>query len=358
MDATASLLNDTGTVSDRYLEIRPGLGLATRFFGGQLHANYEPALRSFGSFSPTRSPSHRVGATLDLGADGPFQLSVREAWAAGVLEVQEVDPGGEYFFDLQRFSRNAVGLSARHEVAPTWTLAAGSALTLVRFDDPGAFFDYDIWTVDFGVDHEITENLHASFGLVHDRVPQTLDRPEAESTAYGVRAGLTGQASPFVSTQVTIGYREEEHPFAGAGGQKYRGLVLGGAVTRTLGRASRVTLTGSRSALLSAFEDNGYYVSNQVETSTVFRIPHGFFLDAAIGYRWNEYATVSPQIDAPREDNLFDWRVGLRRPIGSGTIGTSYQRQRRRSNIDRFDTSTDRLILQFDFDVLRATGLR
>jgi hypothetical protein len=358
MDATASLLDDTDTVRDRYLELRPGLAVGSDVGAGRFQAEYEPAFRTFASFAPTRSTSHRAGASLNLTSGGAFGLVIRDAWAAGVLEAQEVDPGGEYFFDLQRFWRNTLGITARHEVAPRWTLQAGGRLNQVRFRTPGAFFDHDTWTLDLRVDHDIAENLRASLAYVHDRVPETAERPQAESTANTVQAVLTGQATPFVSAEAMLGYREQEHPFAGEGGRRYRGLVIGGSVSRTLGLASSVSLSATRTALLSSFEDNGFYVTNHLQTAAVVRLPYGLFLDGAVGYRWNDYETIAREIGAPRDDSIFEWGIGIRRPVGSGSIGTSYQRQRRRSNIDRFDTSTDRLMLQFDFDVLRATGLR
>jgi hypothetical protein len=359
VDTTASLLNDTGTVRDRYLEIQPGLGVGTSLLRGRLKAEYEPTLRSFGNFEPTQSTSHRADASLDLASGGPFQLVVRDSWATGVLEAQEVDPGGEYFFDLQRFRRNSLGATARHQVAPRWTLEASGILNQVRFTGtPGTFFDYDTRTLDLGVDHEISENLRTSLTYVHDQVPRSAERPQAESTANALEASITGQATPRVNARAMLGYREEDHPFAGEGGRRYSGLVAGGSVTRTLGLASSVTLSGTRTSLLSAFEENGFYVTNQVQTDAALRMPYSLLLDAAIAYRWNDYRTVAPEIGVPRADTSFDWRLGFRRLLHWGSIGASYERQQRRSNIDRFDAVTDRLTLQLDLDLFRAAGSR
>jgi hypothetical protein len=358
LDSTASLLDSTDTVRDRYLEIRPGLKLGTSLMHGRLQAQYEPSLRSFGNFGPTESTSHRASVSLDLASRGPIHLSVRDAFATGVLETQEVDPGGEYFFDLQRFWRNSVGATVGHEIAPRWTLNGGARLDEVQFDTAGSFFDHETWSFDFGVDHEISENLHTTASYVYDRVPHSDDRPQAESTASTVQATLTGQATPRVTAQLTLGYRDQEHPFAPEPGRRYRGLVVGGSATRTLGLASSLTLSGSRTALLSAFEDNGFYVTNLVQTTGVFRFPYGLFLDAGTGYRWNDYRTIAREIGVPRADTIFDWHLGLRRPLRWGSIGAGYQRQRRRSNVDRFDVTTDGVILQLDVDVLGAAGLR
>jgi hypothetical protein len=360
MNAKAGFIDGTGTARDQFLEIQPGLGVGTSLWQGRLRANYAPTLRSFGGFQATDNTSHHATASLDLASRGAFQLSVNDAWTSGILEAQEVDPGGEYVFGLRRFSRNSFGLRAHHEVAPRWALEAGGGLNRVRFKDAnaGAFFDYDSWTADFGVEHDITPNLRTALSYLHDRVPRPAERPEAESTANTVQVVVSGDATARVTTQATLGYRQEDHPLVAEDGRHYRGLVIGAAVSRLLGVASNVTLSGSRRTLLSAFEGNGFYVSNQVQTDTTLRIPHSFYLEASAGYRWNEYQTVASEIGEPRSDKIFDWRLGLRRPLKWGSAAASYQRQRRRSNIDRFQTTTDRLTIEITFDLFRAAGLR
>jgi hypothetical protein len=355
VDASASLLADTGTVRDRYLEVQPGVGLGTGLGPGRIRAEYEPSFRAFASFGPTQTTTQHLGVKLELPAEGRFRLTARDAWIDGVLEASEVDPGGEYFFDLHRFRRNSAGLSTSYEVAASWTLEAGAGLNRVRFRGQGPFFDYETRTLSFGLGHELSENLRASLAYVRDQVPGNAARPQAESTANGVQAVLAGDPTPLLSTQLTFGYRDQENPLAGQGGRRYRGLVFSGSLTQALGLASSVTLSGSRAALLSAFEENGYYVSQSVQGSGVVQLPRALSLDASVGYRSNSYRTVAGEIGAPRADGIFDWAVGLRRALDrGGRIGLRYQRQRRRSNIDRFDTTTDRLDLEWDFNMLAA----
>jgi hypothetical protein len=358
MDARSSFSTSTSTSRDRYWEIRPGLGVSSRLWQGRLRAEYEPALRAFGSFGATRSTSHRARATLDVAPGRRTQVVLQDAFATGVLEAGEVDPGGEYFFDLRRFSRNAVGLTARHDLTPRWRLEAGGGLNQVRFKNDGAFFDHDTRTVNLGVGYELTPKSRVSLTWVRDRVPRTDERPEAESTAHGVQAAIHSQPEPRLLLQAMLGLREQSHPSASEEGQRYRGLVLGGSLVRMLGLSSSVAFSGNRSVLLSAFEGNGFYVTTQLQGDVSFRVPYGFTLDAGAGHRWNEYPVAAAEIGVPRDDAVFDWGGGVRKLIRWGTVGIHYRRQRRSSNIDRFDTSTDRLVLQLDFDLLRAAGLR
>src|SRR6185369_7358659 len=134
------------------------------------------------------------------------------------------------------------------------------------------------------------------------------------------------------TARAMLGYRMQEHPFVDSGARRYQGLVVGALLTRTLGLASSATLTANRTTLLSAFEGNGFYVTNQLQGATVLRLRYGFSFEGGAGYRWNEYRAAAPEIGRPRHDSIFDWSVGLRRSLGSGSIGTSYQRQYRRSN--------------------------
>jgi hypothetical protein len=113
-----------------------------------------------------------------------------------------------------------------------------------------------------------------------------------------------------------------------------------------------VTLNIARATPVSNFENNAFYVTTAVDGILVAPLPYSLLFDAGLGYRWNRYRTVALELGAPRADDLLDWFVGLRRPVRSwGQARAGYRRERRRSNIDLFDTVTDAFVLQFDLNL-------
>jgi hypothetical protein len=65
---------------------------------------------------------------------------------------------------------------------------------------------------------------------------------------------------------------------------------------------------------------------------------------------------VSPEIGAPREDRIFAWYVGLRRPVGRQLfLSATYRQQDRNSNIDRFSIDAKGFVLQLEWDIFGFT---
>ena len=359
VNAEANLLTSTDVTRDQYLQIQPGFGVRTSLWDGRFQAFYEPILRSFGSYDVTRETSHNVGASLDLPVGERLKLRVDDTFVSGVLEAEQVDPGGEYFFNLARFDRNLFGAGASYELAPRWSLDASVSLNRVRFDESGSFFDYDQRAFDAGVSFDLTPRARTTFSYVFDEVPTPEERPEAESTAHSLQLTVSGDVTTLTTGQLTLGYRSQDNPRAGEGGRSFEGLVAQGSLTRAFGPRSALTVGVNRATPLSAFEENAFYVSTEVDAAFTVGLPAAFSLEGGLGHRWNDYRTDAFGLGAPREDRILDLRVGLRRTFGrSGSVAVGYQRQRRRSNLGPFDTDLDGLMIQLEFNVFAAAGYR
>ena len=71
-----------------------------------------------------------------------------------------------------------------------------------------------------------------------------------------------------------------------------------------------------------------------------------------IGYQWNDYRTIASEIGVPREDRIFGWFVGLRRPIAHKlALNAAYRSEDRRSNVDNFDTNANGFYLTLEWDI-------
>ncbi len=336
-------------VGDRYLQFQPGLTLQAPVLDGRLSLDYQPSLRAFGSFEPVQSRSQRLNANLDMPVGSRVWLKLVDHFATGVLETAEVDPGHEYFFDLGRFNRHAAGINARFEVDPRLNVEVGASGNRVRFDETSGFFDYDSRALTAGLGFDLSPNLHALVSYVYDWVPTPEPRPEAEAHAHSGQVSLNGDLLPLLHGQLAVGYRDQTSPQAGDGGQRFRGLVLSGSLIRELGQSSSLGLTVNRSTPVSKFEENGFYLSNSVQATFMAPLPLSLSLESGAGYLWNEYRIPARALGRPREDRVFGWFAGLKRPVTRwADLSAVYRRDRRSSNLSEFDSVVEGLVLRLD----------
>jgi Putative beta-barrel porin 2 len=356
VDAEANFLANPQPVRDQYMEVQPKIAADAAVGTGRLSVTYEPILRAFGSFDVTQSTTHPVQATLDTSLGTRGRLKVSDTFVSGVLESTQVDPGGEYFFDLGRFNKNAVGANASIDMGPRVSLELGGGYDWVDFTEPSGFFGYTRALGAIGLGFEATPTLKTTFSYVYDTVPEVDERPEAKSRAHSLQLGLMGDILPLLRGSLTVGYRDQDSPNAAVSGQRFKGVTAGASLTRDLGREAAVTLLVNRSTPLSNFEDNAFYVTTAASASLLAPLPYSIALNAGGGYHWNDYQTLVTGEDFEREDRIFGWFVGLRRPIDRRMSAfAGYRWERRRSNIEPFENDTDGFVFQLDVDVFGRT---
>jgi Putative beta-barrel porin 2 len=184
-------------------------------------------------------------------------------------------------------------------------------------------------------------------------VPRPPERPEAESHAHEGRLTLRGDILPLLTGELAVGYRNQTSPNAAPGGTRYSGLTWRGALQRRLSPDASVGLFLTRATPVSAYEENGFYVSTALQGTLVAPLPLAFQLDGALGYRWNDYRTVAAEIGVPREDRMLSWSVGLRRPIHHRLyLSGMYRAENRRSNVGQFDVDTSGFYVQLEWNPL------
>ena len=248
VDADTFVESTAQPTRDHYLEVQPRVLAAAPVGAGALTLEYSPVFRAFATYDQVNSSSHLVGAGLELPVGATITLRARDRFQSGVLDTRVVDPGGEYFFGLGHFNRNDVDGGASIVVGPRFSVELAGALGQVHFTEPSSFFDYDTRTASAGLGFELTPRLRAIAAYVYDTVPRPDDRPEAESTAHSGRISLNGEILPLLTGELSLGYRSQDSPNAGAGGTSYSGLTMRAALTRELGReaSSRSSPTARR----------------------------------------------------------------------------------------------------------------
>lgn len=355
-DGDVALLEPPQAVSDRYVQVEPRLEAGLPIRAALLTAEYSPRLRRGSAFASVNSTSHFAGATLDVpGATLDLRLAGR--LARGILETHEVDPGGEYFFGLGRFARRTLSGEARLSRGGRLGLEGGFERTRVEVRPPSTFFDYTSWSLRGGLGYEATPNLRLRLLYGHRRVPASPERPLSESRAHLVGLDLLGDVLPRLSGRVSLAYEDQKSPRAAAGGTRFRGLAFDLSLVREVSPSTSLSLVATRAARISAFESNAFYVSTAGALRLAGPLALGFEGSAAAGYHWNHYRTAASGSGVRREDRIFGWTVGVGRPLTRRAhLRADYRRERRNSNLDAFDLTTEALLVQVGIGFLGGAG--
>jgi len=341
VDADVSLLDTPRAAHDRYAQARPALGLELPLRDGLLRLGYEARIRRYSSFAAVNDVSHQADARLEYTL-GPV-LGVRGSghFARGLLETTEIDPGGEYFFRLGRFTRRQFGAGVRLNPGGRVDVDVAGGVDKVAVDGNAGFFDYERRSAGGAVGVEIGPGRRASAVYGYEQVPASPDRPESESRIHSISGAVEGEILPLLSGRASVGYTRRDSPRAAAGGERFRGVTFGAQLKREFGRSANLVLSANRSTELSAFEQNAFYVTTSVQSVLTAPLPLSLSLTAGGGYHVNRYETAARALGAPRRDRIVDWLVGIGRSITRWAfVRADYRQDRRTSNIHFFDQRT------------------
>lgn len=344
-------------VRDDYFEIRPRVAAQASLGAGSLTGDYEARWRRASRFAEVQRASHVVNAGFELPVGPSLTLRVSDHYARGTLETREVDPGGEYFFGLGRFTRNRFALQARLQTASRLRGEARASWEDLEIDDRAAFFDYKRRTIEARLGYELGPRLTAALALASERIPPPFERPLVETSARSLAFELQGDLGPLTTGELALGLRDQDTPGAADGGREFRGLVLGARVRRELGPEATLQISGTRGTFPSAFEGNAFYLASVALAELDIPVPAALVLRVAAGYHWNDYRTPAIALSEPRRDRIWEGAIGLARPLTRRAwVRADYRRERRNSNLDAFDVRTQALTVQVGFGFLGSPG--
>ena len=350
VDGDNVFLDSAQPTHDQYFVVQPSLGLridALTLGSGTFRLSYEPRFRMGSSFEELLEPSHLVDALLELPLTPGLTLRAADHFFVGIVETTEVDPGREYFFGLGRFARNQVDAGLQIETGGRFGLELSGSMNRVVFDEQTSFFDYDQDRVSLTLRYELTPNTRLGFTAGLERVPGSDERPESRMRAETYGLTLDGDIAPLTTGKIEVGYRDQENPDAAPGGTRYTGPYARASVTKEFSRGARLSLGAGRSTPLSAFEENGFYVSTGALGALSFPLPLGFAAAAGASYQWNSYRTASSELGAPREDRIFGWSAGVGRALTRWCfLRGDYRRDRRYSNVKSLENTAHGFVAQ------------
>ncbi len=148
VDADVLAFGSPIPVRDQYLQVGPGVTATLPVRDGMLTAEYEARLRFLSDIPQVGDTSHLAGARLEMPLGSRTLVRLSHRYTRATLETTVVDPGREYFFDLQRYTFNASNVFARVDLgarvcgrrakapspgtASTIRAAAASSTTTIR----------------------------------------------------------------------------------------------------------------------------------------------------------------------------------------------------------------------------------
>jgi hypothetical protein len=347
MDGTV-FENGPRPTDDSYFEVQPKLDVVTALPG--VHARYEARVRR-GSRVPEvdHTVSHLVGVGLEKSLAGDGAVGVDYSFVRGRQETLEVDPGAEYFYNLEPFYKHDISGRARVNVGGATSITFGGGWNQVRFDQRSGFTDYASWTGDVGLSREIAGSSHLELTYGHTDTYDTGTVTAVGTTADALTLGLSGELRPRLTATLGAGYSREHSPRAPAGARSFDDIVLSAAVRKQFSDVTAVGLNLSRTRTLSAFAANPSYLSSRAAVDASVPLPWRLAVALTGAWLQNEYPLPAPGLDVPRRDRLLSLAGALGHPIGSHVNArVEYHWERRTSNLALFTYKTHVFLAQVD----------
>ena len=336
-------------VEDRYFEIRPQVGAEAPVGPGFFRGSYRATVRRGSSFEIVESTTtHEGDLELEGGGGGHRRGERQRALRARPPRDVGGRSGPRVLLPARPLSAGGVSArTARLLPGGRADLTLAGSHDVIEVDEPAAFFDYERDVLGADVGYELAATLRATAGYSYTRIPFTAERPEAESSIHSAVVGLHGEILPLTTGDVNVGYTRHESPNAAPAGRLFTDWTASGRLEKSFTPSTTLTVAGSRSTQVSAFENNGFYVSNAFEILLRAGLPAELALRAGAGWHRNTYQTISALIGAPRRDGIRGWTVGLARPVTRRAfVRADYRRENRDSNIDPFDSYANSLTVE------------
>jgi hypothetical protein len=337
--------------ADSYYEIAPRL----EALGGPLRLSYEAHLRGGSRHSAVNSTTtHLFDSRLERQLAGDTHLSAHYQFLRGRQQTREVDPGGEYFYGLERFRKHTADLSGRVSLGGATSLVCGGEWSRVTFDERRAFTDYSGWSAHGGLRREIGGQTALELRYTRGEVYAADDPDVAGTTVDAVDASLTGEIRPMLNVHLSAGFGRRESPGAPSAARESKDLQARASIRRELSDSAAITVGYVRARNISAFEGNPSYRTDGVDVQANAPLPFRLSAAASAGWQQNLYPLAVAAIGAPRRDRIYGWALGVGRSLGSRVVAhVEYRWSRRDSNLPGLSSVSDGFVAQVDVTPLR-----
>lgn len=308
-----------------------------------LRLSYEARYRDFRNFLLVTKLSHFADVKGGFALTPRLYFDIDEHLVRGSFESEEIDPGRELALNLDPFVRSATQAALTMELSERLGVKVGGNYNRVQFTDQAqSFFSYQTveTTASFLYHSSPLTNLFGEY--VRTYTPDPAARPGAGFTGDSVYGGVNGEITSRLVGRVQAGYSRQT--FSPVGGASYRGLVAQAQLTRQLSENAVLTIVGGRQNYLSAYANNSYYTSNNVQLDLVAPLPRGLRLVAGGLIFGNVYPQVTGSVQ--RQDFALAGRAGVVYSFTPITfLRVEYRHEQRRSNLDDYDYRNNTLLV-------------
>ncbi len=313
---------------------------------------YEARYRDFQDFTLEDKLTHLVDLRSGIELTPNTKARVGNHFVHGSFEAQEFDPGGEIVASTDPFYRNYTDAVLAIDFSERYGAEISANYNVVEFlDTSNEFFDYH--TRGFGAAflYDLSPLTSLLGEYVHTDTPEPLERPQAASVSDAFLVGLRGELTPMLRGQVRAGYATQRFDLASIP-QNYGGFVADLSLTRDFGDLAALTAVAGRRTTPSAFDENGYYVSNYGRVQFIAPFARNFRLTLSGALFLNGYP-VPGDDGVFRDDDIFSTGAGVAYFFTPLTyVSVDYRHDQRNSNIDPFSYRSNALQLMLGFGFL------
>ena len=310
---------------------------------------YEGRHRDFQEFDLEDKLTHLVDVSSELELTPNTRARISNHFVRGAFEANEFDPGGEVVASTDPFYRNYASGVVAFDLSERLGAEAHASYNVVDFLEGGSdFFDYD--TRGFGGTfvYELSPLTSLLGEYVRTVTPEPLERPQAGSVADAFLVGLRGELTPVLRGEIHAGYANQRFDHATAP-QDYSGFVADVSLTRDFGDAAALTARAGRRTNPSAFDENGYYVSNYARLQFISPFARNLRMTLTAAFFLNDYPV--PDANAVlRNDDIVSGGAGLAYFFTPLTfLSVDYRHDRRNSNLELFSYRSNAVQIMVGF---------
>jgi hypothetical protein len=313
---------------------------------------YEARYRDFKDFALEDKLTHLVDVRSELEITPNTRARVRNHFVHGSFESQEFDPGGEIVASTDPFYRNSTEAVLALDLSERFGAEISGNYDVVEFLDTSTeFFSYH--TQGFGGTflYDLSPLTSLLGGYVHTITPEPLERPIAGSVADMFLVGLRGELTPMLRGEIHAGYATQRFEQATVS-QDFSGFVADASLTRDFGEMAALTALVGRRTSPSAFEENGYYVSNYGRVQFISPFARNFRVTFTGAFFLNDYP-VADGSGVIRNDDILSAGAGLAYFFTPLTyLSMDYRHDQRNSNIELFAYRSNAIQVMVGFGFL------
>jgi hypothetical protein len=310
---------------------------------------YEGRHRDFQEFDLEDKLTHLVDVSSELELTPNTRARISNHFVRGAFEAHEFDPGGEIVASTDPFYRNYASGAVAFDLSERLGAEAHASYNVVHFLEGGSdFFDYN--TRGFGGTfvYELSPLTSLLGEYVRTVTPEPLERPQAGSVADAFLVGLRGELTPVLRGEIHAGYANQRFDSA-AVAQDFSGLVADVSLTRDFGDAAALTARAGRRTSPSAFDENGFYVSNYGRLQFISPFARNLRMTLTAAFFLNDYPV--PDANAVlRNDDIFSGGAGLAYFFTPLTfLSVDYRHDQRNSNVELFSYRSNAVQIMVGF---------